>query len=350
MDITPSLSLPLIAAAQAQKHETHNEALAALDALVQLSVSDRNRTAPPIGPGEGDRHIVAGSAEAEWTGWDGSVALFSAGGWQRLAPRPGWRAWVVGEGIMVVWDGTGWQSQEAIGSPLVLGINTVADMANRLAVKTDGVLFSHDDVTPGTGSLRLTANKASPAQTASLVFKTGWSGRAECGLAGSDSFSIKVSSDGMTWIEALLIDPVTGTVSLPATPGPIKILTAEDTSGTLMPDATYVDQSFVTTTRNDFGGLAWDGSVFTVPEDSTYDFGASLAVNGAPSATSAYFLRNGVTQVGFSEISGNIGQNTIAARAVITLTAGDTVSVRMRHNGGSAQLGLTTALYSIIRL
>jgi len=350
MDITPNLSLPLIGAAQAQKHVTHNEALATLDALVQLSVADRNRTAPPAGPGEGDRHIVAGSALAEWTGWDGSVAVFSAGGWQRLAPRPGWHAWVAGEGVMVVWDGAGWQSQEAIGSPLVLGINTNADMTNRLAVKTDGALFSHDDVTPGTGSLRLIANKASPAQTASLVFKTGWSGRAECGLAGSDSFSIKISPDGVTWIEALLIDPVTGTVSLPATPGAIKVLTAEDTSGTLMPDATYVDQNFVTTTRNDFGGSAWDGSLFTAPKDGTYDFGASLAVNGAPSATSIYFLKNGATQVGFGEISGNVGQNTIASRAVISLTTGDTISVRMRHNDGSAQLGLAAALFSVIRL
>jgi len=34
MPSTPHLALPLLAAAQAQKHVTHNEALAALDALV----------------------------------------------------------------------------------------------------------------------------------------------------------------------------------------------------------------------------------------------------------------------------------------------------------------------------
>ena len=350
MDTTPNLSLPLIAAAQAQKHVTHNEALAALDALVQLSVADSNRTAPPVDPAEGQSHIVGTDASAEWTGWDGSVALFSAGGWQRMIPRPGWFAWIADEGVFAVWDGAVWQPQTTAESVPLFGINTAADTSNRLAVKADGVLFSHDDVTPGTGSLRISANKAAAAQTLSFVFQTGWSGRAELGLAGSDSFSIKVSADGSTWTEALLIDPATGAVSLPATQNAISVLTAEDTSGTLMPDLTYTDQAFMTTTRNDFGGAAWNGSMFTVPEDGTYDFGATLAVNGSPNATSVYFFKNGATQVGFSEISGTTGQNTIAARAVINLVAGDTVSVRMRHDAGSAQSGLASALYSVISI
>ena len=49
-DITTQLLLPYILAAQAQKHVTHNEALRLLDAMVQLSVLDRNRTAPPSSP------------------------------------------------------------------------------------------------------------------------------------------------------------------------------------------------------------------------------------------------------------------------------------------------------------
>ena len=41
-DATTHLLLPYILAAQAQKHVTHNEAIRALDAVVQLSVLDRN--------------------------------------------------------------------------------------------------------------------------------------------------------------------------------------------------------------------------------------------------------------------------------------------------------------------
>ena len=55
MDSTPNLDLPYIAAAQAQKHVTHNEAIRALDAIVQLAVLDRDLAAPPASPGDGDR-------------------------------------------------------------------------------------------------------------------------------------------------------------------------------------------------------------------------------------------------------------------------------------------------------
>ena len=56
---TTHLKLPYLAAAQAQKHVTHNEALRLLDGLVQLSVLDRDLTAPPGSPVDGDRYVVA---------------------------------------------------------------------------------------------------------------------------------------------------------------------------------------------------------------------------------------------------------------------------------------------------
>lgn len=65
MDTTPNLTLPYIMAAQAQKNVTHNEAIRALDALVQLSVVDRNLTAPPMTPNEGERYIVASCGRIE---------------------------------------------------------------------------------------------------------------------------------------------------------------------------------------------------------------------------------------------------------------------------------------------
>ena len=47
MTNTPRLALPVIEAAQAQKHVTHNEALALLDALIQLAVESRTLTRRP---------------------------------------------------------------------------------------------------------------------------------------------------------------------------------------------------------------------------------------------------------------------------------------------------------------
>ncbi|MFN4098863.1 MAG: DUF2793 domain-containing protein [Pararhodobacter sp.] len=107
-DITTHLLLPYIMASQAQKHITHNEALRLLDAMVQLSVRDRGRTAPPPAPADGDRHIVASGATDLWTGWDLNIALWTDGVWMRLVPRPGWLAWVADEAAFVVWTGSSW--------------------------------------------------------------------------------------------------------------------------------------------------------------------------------------------------------------------------------------------------
>ena len=57
-------------------------------------------------------------------------------------------------------------------------------------------------------------NKAEPGQTASLLFQTGFSGRAEIGLAGNDDVSVKVSADGGTWRDALSVQAATGGVTL----------------------------------------------------------------------------------------------------------------------------------------
>ncbi|HHY49478.1 MAG TPA: DUF2793 domain-containing protein [Alphaproteobacteria bacterium] len=113
MDESANLRLPFLMPAQAQKHITHNEALARLDALVQLAVLDRDLASPPAEPAEGDRHIVAAGATGDWAGWDLSVAAWVAGAWQRLIPRAGWLAFVLDEDTLVYWDGAAWQPYAA---------------------------------------------------------------------------------------------------------------------------------------------------------------------------------------------------------------------------------------------
>ena len=110
---SPNLALPLLSAAQAQKHVTVNEALARLDGLVQLSVKDRNLAAPPASPVDGDRYIVATGGSGAWAGWDGDVVLFSGGAWLRLAPQEGWRVWIEDESVLVVRMGGAWLMLEA---------------------------------------------------------------------------------------------------------------------------------------------------------------------------------------------------------------------------------------------
>lgn len=219
-DITANLKLPFILPAQAQKHVTHNEAINVLDALVQLSVLDRNRAVPPEAPTDGERHIVGDGASGAWSGRDAAVAVFRDGGWSFHVPLAGWLVWIEEEERLFLHDGAGWTDAAnrlvALNPAERIGVNTTADATNRLAVKSDGVLFSHDDVTPGSGSVRHVLNKADAADTASIVFQDDWSGRAEMGLAGDDDFHFKVSPDGSLWREAMVVDRDDARVSFPA--------------------------------------------------------------------------------------------------------------------------------------
>mgnify|MGYP001824579500 CR=1 FL=1 len=206
-DLSPVLSMPYILPAQAQKHVTHNEALRVLDLAVQLCVADADRSDPPASPVQGARHIVAAPGGGAWAGHVGSLALWTdAEGWTFTQPLPGWCTWVVAEDRSLVWDGSAWSGIKGETQGLeTIGVNATADAVNRLSVSAEATILSHE----GAGH-QLKLNKAGVSDTASLLFQTGWSGRAEMGTAGDDAFSIKVSADSAAWVTALSFNPVTG--------------------------------------------------------------------------------------------------------------------------------------------
>lgn len=210
-DATPNLSLPLLLPSQAQKHVTHNEALRLLDILVQMSVLDWVLAAPPGSPIEGDRYIVGPGPTGAWAGQAGQIAVWSSGAWVFLAPLPGWTAWVAAASRVVTWTGSGWSdASDQERRYARLGVGAAPDEANRLAVSSPAVLFNH----AGEG-VQAKLNKALPGDTASLLFQTGFSGRAEIGLAGSDNLSVKVSPNGSAFTTALTASAATGEVGLP---------------------------------------------------------------------------------------------------------------------------------------
>ncbi len=211
-DDTDILGLPLILPSQAQKHVTHNEALAVLDVVVQLAVITRTLTVPPALAGIGDRHIVPSGGTLDWAGKDGQVAVMTETGWQFHVPRPGWQAHVLSEGQTAVFDGLAWAvPSEGAMTVARLGVSATPDATNRLSVSSPATLLNH----AGAGH-QLKLNKAAAGDTASLLFQTGFSGRAEMGTTGSDAFEIKVSADGSAFQTALSADPATGRAGLPA--------------------------------------------------------------------------------------------------------------------------------------
>jgi hypothetical protein len=114
MTDTPRLALPVIEAAQAQKHVTHNEALVLLDALTQLTVESRTLSAPPPSPAEGACYIPAVSTTGAWSGWSGQIAAYSGGGWLRIAPVSGLKAWVKAERLTVTYEDGVWRDGVAL--------------------------------------------------------------------------------------------------------------------------------------------------------------------------------------------------------------------------------------------
>lgn len=143
MTDTANLGLPCIEGSQAQKHVTHNDALRILDTLVQLAVLDRDLTAPPGSPTEGQRWIVKTGATSAWSGHANAIAAWQDGIWQFSAPKTGWVAFVVDEAALVVWNGSAWGdyfSTVAIQNLSMLGVGTTADTTNRVSAKLNNVL------------------------------------------------------------------------------------------------------------------------------------------------------------------------------------------------------------------
>lgn len=209
MDQTPNLALPYILAAQAQKHVTHNEAIRALDAVTQIGVASRSLTVPPASPAEGICYIIPSAATGAWTGTAGRIAASQDGAWMFYTPRSGWIAWIADEATAAVYSGTAWSA--LIATVPTLGINATADTTNRLTVSAPATLLNN----AGSGH-QLKINKASAPATASLLYQTNFSGRAEIGTTGDDDFHVKVSADGTTWRDAIVIAAATGKATFPA--------------------------------------------------------------------------------------------------------------------------------------
>lgn len=106
MSNSPNLALPYLETGQAQKEVTHNEALALLDAVVQLSVLTVTAT-PPATPGDGERWIVGDGATGAWAGQDNRIALWSSG-WLFIAPGVGWLAFDQSASALRMWSGAAW--------------------------------------------------------------------------------------------------------------------------------------------------------------------------------------------------------------------------------------------------
>jgi hypothetical protein len=234
MSETNNLALTYIDGPLVEWWATLNRNLGRLDSLVQIAVLDRDLATPPAAPSEGERWIVAASPTGDWIGHASHVAAWQDGRWLFGVPRVGWLAYAIDEGTLLTWNGTAWgdffSTVTSIQNLSRLGVGTTADATNPMSAKLNNALWAARSVAEGgSGDLRYKLSKESASHTLSLLLQTNFSGRAEIGLAGDDDLRIKVSPDGSSWLDALVVSKATGRIAFPANGGPRETLTANRT-------------------------------------------------------------------------------------------------------------------------
>lgn len=108
MALTPRIGLGYLAESQASPWLTVNGAFNVLDALVQPVALDRDTSAPPGSPQEGDVYIVGPSGSGLWSGHDDDIAAYLSGDWLYTTPVEGFTCYLSDENITVFWNGAAW--------------------------------------------------------------------------------------------------------------------------------------------------------------------------------------------------------------------------------------------------
>jgi len=209
MVTTSHINLTLVEQGQAQKEVTVNEAFQKIDAILNIGAISIGDITPPVAPTDGDTYIVGNSATGDWSGFDNDIAYFETI-WKFITPNEGMSLWVNDEDKIYSWSGTSWDNSggTTIDQLVGVGIGTSSDSTNKLSVRSDAVL-----VTTDTGDVQTKLNKTAVSDTASFLFQTNFSGRAEFGLVGDDNFTLKTSSDGSSFTNSFSVDNSSGDVS-----------------------------------------------------------------------------------------------------------------------------------------
>ena len=120
-EMTARLGLPLLAAGQAGKELTHNEALALIDLALGAGVEAMGVDAPPADPAVGRAWIVGAAPTGAWAGRAGALAGWTGGGWRFVAPFEGLGVWIASAKLRARFVGGAWTAGEERASRLLVG-------------------------------------------------------------------------------------------------------------------------------------------------------------------------------------------------------------------------------------
>ena len=321
---TVILGLPELSAAQNQKYLTVNQTFNQLDFIVQATVFNVTTSVPPVSPSQGDRYIVGPAASGLWVGKENNIASWIGTSWIFLVPSEGWRCYDQGANLLLIFDSTVWVDFATAGgfviattlvdgSQLQLGVNATPDTTNRLSVASPKVLFNAE-----TDDFELILNKILSSDDLVLSYQTNFSTRTQMGSFGNDSFTIKVSPDGIAFFDGAIFDGANGNAALQR----VKVV-----------DGTQAlpSYSFSSDTNTGLFSGGADNLTVSIAGTGLLQFrttGIQALVSG--SAGSAFYSWNGDTNTGMyrpaaDELGLSAGGNEIfkltATQAIITSAA-----------------------------
>lgn len=197
MATTDNLAITLVEQSQSQKEVTVNEALVALDALLNTGIIDKDLDTPPGSPASGDLYIVASGGTGDWSGQDNNIAWFNQI-WRFITPAEGLTLWLNDENALYTWDGAAWVNTiQAFATPQFtrIGVGTAPDGTHVINLFGPSILYN------AAAGFTQQMNKNAAGDDLKLLFQQGFTTYAELGLLGDNEFSLK-TSDGVDFFLA----------------------------------------------------------------------------------------------------------------------------------------------------
>jgi hypothetical protein len=133
------LRLPLLAAGQAQKELTHNEALALIDAGLAAAALSAGLNDPPGAPTTGQCWIVGDDPTGVWTDHAGALACWTESGWRFLPAVEGMAVWLQDQRLWAVREVDSWSIGSVRAARLVVDdVQVVGARGASVAVPAGG--------------------------------------------------------------------------------------------------------------------------------------------------------------------------------------------------------------------
>lgn len=139
------LQIPYLAAGQAQKELTHNEAVTLMDVGLAASVESAGLNTPPSSPVPGQCWIVGPVPAEAWAGHSDALACWTEWGWRFLPAVEGWSVWIKDQQLWAVREGSAWIVGRLRGSAIYLnGQQVVGARQPPVSVPVGGAVVDPD--------------------------------------------------------------------------------------------------------------------------------------------------------------------------------------------------------------